>query len=95
MITMGLHNKVCIGHVETVNLEGTEQSMIERKVVALRFVGTNKVTKLPMYQPLRNYMEYYNIKKVEPLKGFVSDAKINRALNNTGKKEVKRLQKIK
>lgn len=92
---MGLHSKVFIGHVETVNLEAKEKdSIIESKVVVLRLIGTDKVNKLPIYQPLRNYMEYYKMQKVEPLNGLVSDTKINQALKKTGKPEVKKLPKV-
>ena len=92
---MGLHSKVCIGHVETVNLEAKETgSMTESKVVVLRCVGVDKGNKLPIYKPLRNYKEYYKIQKVEPLSGLVSDTKINNALRKTGKQEVERLQRV-
>lgn len=92
---MALHNKVFIGHVETINLDASEKtSPIESKVVALKLSGFNKLNKLPQYRPLRKYGEYYKVISVEPLNGLVNDKMINQALKNTGKPEVKLLKKV-
>lgn len=89
---MGIYNKVCIGHVETVNLENT--SPVEKKVVALKYIGMDKSSSLPIYKPLRKYKEYYKLVDVERLPGFVNDTMINNAIKKTGKKEVKILRKV-
>lgn len=101
MINMALHNKVYIGHVETINLEAYEKtSPVESKVVALRFAGFDKINKLPKYKPLRKYGEYYKVISVEekPLTGgignIVDDKIINQAIKKTGKQEVKQLRKV-
>lgn len=92
---MALHHKVYIGYVQTVNLDAYENtSIVESKVVALRLVGIDAQNKLPRYKPLRSYQEYYKIERVEPINGIVSDEGINRALQMTGKPEVKRLRKV-
>ena len=91
---MGIYHRIYIGHVKTINLEAYENtSFIESKVVALRLVGRNN-NHLPKYQPLRQYKEYYSIERVEPIMGFVSDTKIDKALKQTGKPEVKQLKKV-
>lgn len=92
---MALHHKVYIGYVQTVNPDVYEKtSVIESKVVALRLVGMDVQNKLPRYKPLREYQEYYKIESVEPINGIVSDTGINKALQMTGKPEVKRLKKV-
>lgn len=92
---MALHHKVYIGYVQTVNPDAYENtSIVESKVVALRLVGIDAQNKLPRYKPLRSYQEYYKIERVEPINGIVSDEGINRALQMTGKPEVKRLRKV-
>ena len=92
---MALYNKVYIGHVETINLEAYEKtSPVESKVVALKLSGFDKIKKIPTYQPIRKYGEYYKLISVEPLNGLVNDKKINQAIKKTGKQEVKLLKKI-
>lgn len=94
-IYMTLHNKVYIGHVQTINPDADENnSIVESKVVALRLIGISAVNKLPQYKPLRKYKEYYKIEKVEPINGIISDEKINKVLQMTGKPEVKQLKKV-
>ena len=95
MISMALHSKIYIGHVETVNLEAKERnSVIESKVVALKLIGFDEISKLPKYKPLRKYKEYYKIISVESLNGLVNDKKINQAIKKTGKQEVQQLKKV-
>ena len=92
---MGLHNNVYIGHVETINTEALEtENCVESKVVALKLVAFDLNKQVPTYKPLKKYGEYYKIVSVEPLIGLVSDTTINKALKNTGKKEVKVLKKV-
>lgn len=86
---MGLHKNICIGHVETINLESCDaKTKTESKVVVLKQVGKSKKDKQPLYRPLKSYNEYYKIEKVVSLNGLVSDTRINKALQNTGKTEV-------
>ena len=66
---------------------------IEIKVVALKLLGFDK-NKIPKYKPLRKYSEYYKLISVEPINGFPSNSKINKAIKSTGKEEVKRLKKV-
>ena len=101
MIDMAIHNKVYIGHVETINLDASEKtSPIESKVVALQLSGFDKISKLPKYKPLRKYGEYYKVISIEskPLTSgigsIVYDKTINQAIKKTGKKEVKVLKKV-
>lgn len=92
---MALHNKVYIGYVQTINPDAYEKSsIVESKVVALRLAGIDTGNKLPQYRPLRKYMEYYKIERVEPIMGIISDEGINKALKMTGKPEVKQLKKV-
>ena len=92
---MAIHNKVYIGHVETINTYANiNEKFTESKVVALKFDGYDKVKNIPKYKPLRKYGEYYKLLSVERIDGFVSDSMINRALKNTGKEEVKVLKKV-
>lgn len=91
---MRIHHNICIGHVETINLDVYEnESLLESKVVVLKLEGNDK-NNLPKYRPLRKYKEYYRLNKVEPLSGFVSDSMINQAIQKTGKQEVKQLSKV-
>ena len=91
---MGIYNKVFLGHVETINTNANiNEKCTESKVVALRFEGFDKIKNIPIYKPLRKYSEYYKIRSVERLDGIVTDGMINRAIKNTGKKEVKVLKK--
>lgn len=91
---MGLHNKVYIGHVETINTNANKnEQFIEKKVVALKLTGFDNIKRIPTYRPLRKYGEYYKLISVEPMLGLVSDSKINRKIKSTGKKEVKVLKK--
>jgi hypothetical protein len=98
---MGIHSKVYIGHVETINPDVLESlSPIESKVVALKLTGFDHINKVPKYKPLRKYGEYYKVISVDnkPLTGslgnIVDDKKINIALKKTGKQEVKQLKKV-
>lgn len=92
---MGIYNKVCIGHVETINTTANiNEAFTEHKVVALKYKGLDKKKKIPKYEPLRRYVEYYKLLSVERLDGFVSDSQIDKALKNTGKEEVKVLKKV-
>ena len=91
---MGIHSKVYIGHVETINTNANiNEKFTESKVVALKFDGFDKNKNIPKYRPLRKYSEYYKLLSVERLDGIVSDGMINRAIRNTGKEEVKVLKK--
>ncbi len=97
---MGIHKKVYIGHVETINPDASELiSPVESKVVALKLIGFDHVKKIPQYKPLRKYKEYYKIMRVEErplvssLGSFVGDKQIDYALRKTGKEEVKKLKK--
>lgn len=91
---MGLHNKVYIGHVETINTNAyLKEEFVEHKVVALKLAGFD-TNKIPKYRPLRKYKEYYKISYVEKIDGFVSDNKIDKILKSTGKEEVKVLKKV-
>lgn len=101
MINMAFHNKVYIGHVETINLDAYEKtSPVEKKVVALQLAGFDNINKLPKYKPLRKYGEYYKVISVDskPLTGtignIVDDKTINQAIKKTGKPEVKLLKKV-
>ena len=92
---MGLHHNIYIGHVETFNTNAYEdENFIESKVVALKLIDFDENKKIPKYAPMKKYSEYYKIISVEPLLGLVSDSKINKALKNTGKEEVKVLKKV-
>lgn len=92
---MALYKNVYIGHVETINTTALEnEQFIEPKVVALKLVGFDQAKNIPTYKPLKKYGEYYKIISVEPILGIVSNSTINRALKNTGKKEVKVLKKV-
>ena len=91
---MGIYNKVYIGHVETINTNANiNERAVKSKVVALKLLGFDK-NKIPKYKPLRKYSEYYKLISVEPINGFPSNSKINKAIKNTGKEEVKRLKKV-
>ena len=92
---MGYRN-VYIGHVETINPDAKDNTnCIEHKVVALELIGFDNKKKIPNYKPLRKYSEYYKLISVEPILGKrISDKKINKALKNTGKSEVKVLKKV-
>ena len=91
---MGIYKKVYIGHVETINTNANiSEKAVKSKVVALRLAGFDK-NKIPKYKPLRKYSEYYKLISVEPVSGFPSNSKINRAIKNTGKEEVKVLKKV-
>ena len=101
MINMAFHNKVYIGHVETINLEAYERtSPVESKVVALRLAGFDKINNIPTYKPLRKYGEYYKVLSVEnkPVTAgigpFIDNRIINEAIKKTGKQEVKVLKKV-
>ena len=86
---MSLHNNVYIGHVETINIDNSENdSVIESKVVVLKLSKNNNKS---IYKPLRKYSEYYKVTNVEPLKGLVNDKLINQAIQKTGKPEVLQL----
>lgn len=98
---MAIYNRVYIGHVETINLDAYEKnSPVEKKVVALKLSGFDKINKLPKYKPLRKYGEYYKVISVEPkpltgtLGNIVDDKTINQAIKKTGKPEVKLLKKV-
>lgn len=92
---MGLHHNVYIGHVETFNTDAKEnESIIESKVIALKLIDFDVNKKIPKYKAMKKYSEYYKLISVEPILGLVSDSKINKALKNTGKKEVKILKKV-
>ena len=91
---MRMYKKVYIGHVETINTNAkVNEKAVKSKVVALRLVGFDK-NNIPKYKPLRNYSEYYKLISVEPVIGFPSNSKINKAIKNTGKEEVKSLKKV-
>ena len=91
---MGIYNKVYIGHVETINTNANvNEKAVKSKVVALKLLGFDK-NRIPKYKPLRKYSEYYKLISVEPINGFPSNSKINKAIKNTGKEEVKRLKKV-
>ncbi len=91
---MGIYNKVYIGHVETINTNANvNEKAVKSKVVALKLLGFDK-NKIPKYKPLRKYSEYYKLISVEPINGFPSNSKINKAIKSTGKEEVKRLKKV-
>ena len=91
---MRMYKKVYIGHVETINTNANiNEKAVKSKVVALRLLGFDK-NNIPKYKPLRNYSEYYKLISVEPVNGFPSNSKINKAIKNTGKEEVKRLKKV-
>ena len=91
---MGIYNKVYIGHVETINTNANvNEKAVKSKVVALKLLGFDK-NKIPKYKPLRKYSEYYKLISVEPISGFPSNSKINKAIKSTGKEEVKRLKKV-
>lgn len=91
---MGIYKNICIGHVETVDLNSKDKkSLIQNKVVALSYIGTDKITSLPKYKPLRKYTEHYKIISVDRISGLVNDKMINNAIKRTGKEEVKKLKK--
>ena len=91
---MGIHNKVYIGHVETLNTNANiDENVVKSKVVALKLAGVDK-NKIPKYKPLKRYSEYYKLISVEPISGLVSDNKIKKVLKSTGKEEVKVLKKV-
>lgn len=90
---MGIYNKVYLGHVETLNTNNKyNETYVESKVVALKLIGID-ANNMPKYRPLRKYQEYYKLISVEPLNGYVSDRLIDKAINKTGKQEVKTLKK--
>lgn len=98
---VAIHNKVYIGHVETINLDvNVCKSPIESKVVALKLDSVDKNRNIVTYKPLRQYSEYYKLISVDkkPLVGtfgnIVDDKAINIALRKTGKQEVKQLKKV-
>ena len=91
---IGLHSNVYIGHVETINTNANiDMKAVESKVVALKLLELDN-KKIPKYKPLKKYGEYYKLISVEPISGYVSDNKINKALKKTGKEEVKVLKKV-
>lgn len=86
---MGLHNKIYIGHVETVNMDSYGNTIpLESKVIVLKGNGKQE------FRPLRKYSEYYKLSSIEPLNGILSNSKINKIIKNTGKQEVKVLNKV-
>ena len=92
---MGIHNKVYLGKVETINTNAMEnEPFVEHKIVALKLKRINSVNNKPEFRPLRKYSQYYKIVTVEPLNGYVTDNMINQKIKEKGLPEVKILKKV-